>query len=61
MRLKKILTLVAFVCLITQVGLTQKGKSENGIWTPKQANAWYKKQPWLVGPNFLPSTAINQL
>jgi hypothetical protein len=30
-------------------------------WTPEQANAWYAKQPWLVGANFVPSTAINQL
>lgn len=30
-------------------------------WTPGQANAWYAKQPWLVGCNFTPSTAINQL
>src|SRR4051812_45198097 len=30
-------------------------------WTPEQANAWYAKQPWLVGSNFGPSTAINQL
>ena len=30
-------------------------------WTAEQANAWYKDQPWLVGCNFLPSTAINQL
>jgi hypothetical protein len=30
-------------------------------WTPDQANAWLVKQPWLVGCNFTPSTAINQL
>lgn len=30
-------------------------------WTPQQANEWYAKQPWLVGSNFSPSTAINQL
>jgi hypothetical protein len=30
-------------------------------WTSQQANDWYKAQPWLVGCNFLPSTAINQL
>lgn len=30
-------------------------------WTPQQANDWYAKQPWLVGCNFSPSTAINQL
>jgi hypothetical protein len=31
------------------------------IWTAKKANDWYAKQGWLVGANFLPSTAINQL
>jgi len=30
-------------------------------WTVKQAQQWYQKQPWLVGCNFIPSTAINQL
>ncbi len=30
-------------------------------WTPEQANAWHANQPWLVGCNFVPSTAINQL
>ncbi len=30
-------------------------------WTPKQANAWYAQQPWLVGCNYTPRTAINQL
>ena len=30
-------------------------------WTPEQANEWYDAQPWLVGCNFGPSTAINQL
>jgi hypothetical protein len=30
-------------------------------WTPEQAQQWYNAQPWLVGCNFGPSTAINQL
>ncbi|MGA2244198.1 MAG: cellulase family glycosylhydrolase [Verrucomicrobiota bacterium] len=30
-------------------------------WTPEQAQTWYHSQPWLVGCNFVPSTAINQL
>jgi hypothetical protein len=30
-------------------------------WTLEKAWAWYKLQPWLVGANFTPSTAINQL
>ena len=30
-------------------------------WTADEANNWYGKQGWLVGADFLPSTAINQL
>src|SRR2546425_2389935 len=30
-------------------------------WSPEQAQAWGKQMPWLVGCNFGPSTAINQL
>lgn len=30
-------------------------------WTEKQSNTWYSRQPWLVGCNFLPSSAVNQL
>lgn len=30
-------------------------------WSQQKANDWYHKQPWLVGCNFTPSTAINQL
>lgn len=31
------------------------------IWTKDQANAWYGKQKWLVGSNYIPADAINQL
>ncbi|NGM67232.1 cellulase family glycosylhydrolase [Sphingobacterium sp. SGR-19] len=42
---------------------TQKQETESNreIWTKEQANAWYEDQEWLVGPNFTPSNAINQL
>ncbi|MCE9590651.1 MAG: 1,4-beta-xylanase [Planctomycetes bacterium] len=30
-------------------------------WDADRANKWYSDQPWLVGCNFIPSTAINQL
>jgi hypothetical protein len=30
-------------------------------WTEKQAHDWYAQQPWLVGSNYIPATAINQL
>lgn len=32
-----------------------------GRWTEEQANRWYQQQPWLVGSNFVPSDAINEL
>jgi hypothetical protein len=31
------------------------------IWTKQQANAWYGQQKWLVGSNYIPADAINQL
>jgi hypothetical protein len=32
-----------------------------GRWTEQKAAAWYAAQPWLVGANYVPSDAINQL
>lgn len=41
---------------------TKSGQAaEMNRWTAEKANQWYGKQPWLVGCNFIPSTAINQL
>ena len=31
------------------------------IWSKAEANAWYGKQKWLVGSNYIPADAINQL
>jgi hypothetical protein len=30
-------------------------------WTKAKANAWSDQQPWFVGANYTPATAINQL
>jgi hypothetical protein len=30
-------------------------------WTEQAAKGWYAKQPWLVGSNYIPATAINEL
>ena len=32
-----------------------------GRWPAAKANAWYAKLPWLVGCNYYPATAINQI
>jgi hypothetical protein len=58
--------LFAYVLLLTFVVLpknlrAQTGDDANGRWSTQQANEWYAKQPWLVGANFIPSDAINEL
>jgi hypothetical protein len=30
-------------------------------WTTEEANAWYASQSWLVGSDYIPANAINQL
>jgi len=54
--MKKLLPLSILIFLSVSVFSQQKS-----IWPKEKAWAWYKKQGWLVGSDFLPSTAINQL
>ncbi len=56
LHLVNIVSLVA--CFVLLLGDTATARDR---WTVEQANAWYAEQPWLVGCNFSPSTAINQL
>src|SRR5438477_9674356 len=37
------------------------GQAQPQRWTEKTANDWYARQPWLLGSNYIPATAINQL
>src|SRR6266513_6325252 len=37
------------------------GAQGRARWTPEHARAWADSTGWLVGSNFAPSTAINQL
>ena len=30
-------------------------------WSEEKANTWYQQQPWLVGANYIPASAINEL
>ncbi len=30
-------------------------------WTVEKANQWYNSQPWIIGCNYVTSTAINQI
>ena len=55
--------LLFFLPLLLFVGCNTPRQSvaPRAQWTTGQANAWYAKQPWLVGCNYTPRTAINQL
>ena len=57
MKITKKIILAGLLCL----GLAGATANAQTRWTEDQANAWYAKHRWLVGCNFIPSTAINQL
>ncbi len=70
--MRKIATLFLFLLLPVSIVLFSCGgaysKESVGedaqprhVWTAEQANEWYSNWDWLVGANFSPSTAINQL
>src|SRR5581483_4724624 len=48
-------------CLALTLILVVWSVSARERWSEKQAQEWSEKTPWLVGSNFTPSTAINQL
>ena len=53
-----VLVLLGFVVAIAS-GKAQE--AANGRWSEGKAQSWYDAQPWLVGANFIPSDAINEL
>jgi hypothetical protein len=50
------------VLLLTLVGILFSADSlARARWSEQAAQAWYGAQPWLVGSNYIPASAINQL
>ena len=45
------------VCACTQ----DSNSSNNSRWSEEKIQEWYDNQPWLVGCNYIPATAINQI
>jgi len=39
----------------------QSAFADTQRWSAEKANAWYAKQRWLIGANYIPADAINQL
>jgi hypothetical protein len=62
MKTIRTLPLIAlFAALIGCATSQREAVNPRGQWSVEQAQAWHAQQPWLVGCNFIPSTAINQL
>ena len=53
----------SLLALLIAAAFTQQAaaQSESPRWTAQHANVWYAQEPWLVGSNFYPSDAINEL
>jgi hypothetical protein len=47
------------LCFLFAIGATTRAQEVR--WTEKAAADWYAKQPWLVGSNYIPANAINEL
>lgn len=47
-------------CLVVFI-MTTTGVSARNQWTKQEAHDWYAQQPWMVGANYVPANAINQL
>ncbi len=53
---------VLFVLIgIALPGRMLPAQEANGRWSEAKAQGWYDAQPWLVGANFIPSDAINEM
>jgi hypothetical protein len=48
-----------FIAIILSLSITALAQTPR--WTEEKAAAWYKQQPWLVGSDFIPANAINEL
>ena len=57
LRVFAMLSLIAFVVPLCAA----EPSASNQRWSAARASEWYSRQPWLVGSNFIPSTAINEL
>ena len=47
--------------LIATLLLASSVFAQGQRWSEQAARDWYAKQPWLVGANYIPATAINEL
>lgn len=56
-------SIIALMVCLTGCGTVSRDAAgpQGRQWTPAESQAWQSSRPWLVGCNFIPSTAVNQL
>ena len=57
--MKRLIVLFVFACC--SVLASAQNTAPVPRWTEARANAWYQQQLWLIGSNYIPDDAINQL
>ncbi len=57
--MKKIKIIIVWLIILSVYQC--KAQTEHRVWNVEKANKWYTQKPWLIGCDFIPSTAINQL
>src|SRR5215213_4735341 len=55
--LRKLVQLIAVSILLAVTALA----AQTARWSEQKAHDWYARLPWLVGSNYNPASAINQL
>jgi cellulase (glycosyl hydrolase family 5) len=53
--LRRVVQVLSIILLLTFAAVGQEK------WSEQRARDWYAKQPWLLGSNYNPASAINQL
>jgi hypothetical protein len=53
--------LCAVICLLPAATSAVTPAAARERWTEQQAKDWYARQAWIVGANYVPATAINEL
>src|SRR5215813_10188747 len=53
--------LAAILLMASAVCAEPRANAQQPRWSAEKAKTWYAKQPWLVGSNYTPASASNEL
>jgi hypothetical protein len=55
--MRKTIQLLVVILLLCRLAVAAPAER----WSEQKAGEWYERQPWLVGSNYVPATAVNEL